>query len=784
MAGTRVRVRVNPWLVLAACAVLLPVPAAAEETQPPKPKATKKARKTGVSMDELVVTARRRPEFLQDTPISLTAFPSDEIDKRGFSRIEEIGLVTPNLQYNSAGGTTDSGKIQIRSIGVSDPVETNDPGVGFYVDDVYLGRAQGQLIPVLDVERIEVLRGPQGTLYGRNTVGGAIKIVSQQPTDELEGSAKVRIGNYNNIETRGILNVPIQSEIAAMRIGFATVTRDGYTENELLDKDTDDRRLWAGRAQFVLNPTQNVQWRLAGDQTRAHSRGRGAQCRYRADALANSSSTFIQANLGMAIATGQSFVDGCNESRNGDDLEYFSNTNSKSNTDTWALNSTLEWETDLFTAKSITGWRRQENENLLDFSFVRNTVAQVKQSKDQQDQVSQEFNFTGTLLDDRLTWTTGLYTFYEKVKPGRDMTFAFYPLCSTFNLQAACNQSFTSNLGLTSSAHAAYGQVTYALTDALRLTGGLRRSVEAKEFSQFTFNYLNSMNAPDPALTFQIQQTNRYRAWTPLANVTYDITPSVMVYFSYSRGFKSGGFNGRPNPTLPTTLEPYEQEKLHNFETGFKSVLLNNRLLMNVNLFRGDYDDIQSTVISVDPGTGRLATSVKNNAEAILSGAEVELRAFPVPPLELGIGLGWTDLHFTRTDPQGLIISPITGLQIDNSELRPNNTPPFEGHATAAYTIGGLGVLGDVTLRATWFHQGRISHGPNSSTNDEQKVGLLSGNLTFALPDGLTEIAFWGENLTDQRYINDGINFEDGFAVSTSYFGAPRMFGMEVRRRF
>ena len=779
MAGTGVRVRVSSWLVMAACAALVPV-SVAQGQEPAKPK----TRKTGVSMDELVVTARRRPEFLQDTPISLTAFTGDDIDRRGFSRVEEIGFLTPNLQYNSAGGTTDSGKIQIRSIGVSDPVETNDPGVGFYVDDVYLGRAQGQLIPVLDVERIEVLRGPQGTLYGRNTVGGAIKVVTQQPTDQLEGSARVRYGNYNNIETRGILNVPLQSEVAAMRVGFATVTRDGYTENRLLDKDTDDRKLWAGRVQFVVNPTQNLQLRFAGDQTRAHSRGRGAQCRFRSDALANSSSTFITANVGVGIATGQTFSDACNESRRGDDLEYLSDTNSKSNTDTWALNSTIEWETEAFTAKSITAWRRQENANTLDFSFVRNTVGQVQQAKDQQDQVSQEFNFTGTAFEDALTWTTGLYTFYEKVKSGQDQTFAFYALCSTFNIQAACNQSFTSNLGLSTRAHAAYGQVTYALTDRLRLTGGLRRSVEAKEFSQFTFNYLDNTNAPDPALTFQIQQTNRYRAWTPAANVTFDIDPSVMVYFSYSRGFKSGGFNGRPNPTLPTTLEPYEQEKLHNFETGFKSVLLNNRLLVNVNLFRGDYDDIQSTVISVDPGTGRLATSVKNNAEAILSGAEVEMRAFPVPPLELGIGLGWTDLHFTRTDPQGLIISPITGQQIDNSELRPNNTPPFEGHATAAYTFAGLGVLGDLTARATWFHQGRISHGPNSSTNDEQKVGLLSANIMLALPDGLTEISLWGENLTDQRYLNDGINFEDGFAASIAYFGPPRMFGLEVRRRF
>jgi len=772
MKATGLRVLWSFVYALAVGAVLVPAPASrAQDPKPPQ-------RKTGVSMDELIVTARRRPEFLQDTPISLTAFSADEIEKRGFSRIEEIGLITPNLQYNSAGGTTDAGKIQIRSIGVSDPVETNDPGVGLYVDDVYLGRAQGQLIPVLDIERIEVLRGPQGTLYGRNTVGGAVKIVTQQPTDQLEGSAKVRFGNYNNIETRGMLNIPIRSEIAAMRIGFASVRRDGYTENDLLDKDTDDRRLLAGRVQLVVNPSQNVQLRFAGDQTRAHGRGRGAQCRFRPDAISASSGTFAIANgvLGFQAA--------CDASRRGNDLDYLSPIDSKNNTDTWSLTSTLDWENDLFTAKSITAWRRQENANNLDFSFTGVNIGNVLQSKDQQDQVSQEFNFTGTLLDDRLTWTTGLYAFYEKVKPGTDRTFAVFPLCTLTGLQVACNQSFTSNLSLQTVASAAYGQVTYAVNDALRVTAGLRRSLERKQFSQFTFNYLDAVQTPDPALTFSIDQSNRFDAWTPLANVTYDVSESVMVYLSYSRGFKSGGFNGRPNPTLPTTLEPYEQEKLHNFETGFKSVLLSNRLLANVNLFRGVYDDIQSTVISVDPGSGRLATSVRNNAEAILRGAEVELRAFPVPPLELGLGLGFTDLHFVKTDPSGMIISPITGLQIDNSDLRPNNTPPFEGHVSAAYTFGGLGPLGDVTMRATWFHQGRISHGPNSDTNDEDKVGLLSGSIWLALPDGKTEIVLWGENLTDQRYLNDGINFEDGFAASLAFFGPPRMFGVEIRRRF
>ena len=747
-----------------------------QQTAPGKPA---KKRSAGVGMDQLTVTARRRPEYLQETPVSITAFTELDLEQGGFTRIDDIGRFTPNVSFSQNGGTQENGRAIIRGIGTSDPQETRDPGVGVYIDDVYIARSQGMLLPVLDIERIEVLRGPQGTLYGRNTIGGAVKVVTRAPSEELEGFLQLRAGNFNLLETKGILNIPLRSEVAAMRVGFTSTTREGYTDNQLTGEETDNRRLLAGRWELRVNPSPDIEARFNFEQTRAHNKGRGGECRYRADAFA-ARPTGPLIPLENAIFN---FQTNCNATRSdGDEFEYMSVTEADSDSDTMGLNTTLEWETEAFNAKSISAWRRIETQNFLDFTFAATNIGQSKAETDQQDQISQEFNITGNPFGDAFTWTGGLYWFYEKLKPGRDMTDVAFNLCQAFNVALACNQSFTQNLGIRTDAFAVYTQGTFEATERLSFTAGIRRSVERKEFSQFTFNYMDNARTVNPASVLDIQQSNRFDAWTPLFTTSFQATPDVMIFGTYSRGFKSGGFNGRPRADVAPTLQPFDQEKLDNFELGFKSALLDNRLFANVTLYRSEFNDIQQTVLSSDPNTGGLAASVQNAAEAIIQGVEFEMRANFVQNLDLKLGIGIARAQFTELDEDQPVINPITNMPVDNSSLRLNNTPAANGSVTATYLIP-LG-FGDLSTRASWYHRGRVTYGPTSRTLDESKVGVLSSRITLALADGKTEFSLWGDNLLDRRYLNDGLNFEDGFAASLGYYAAPRMFGVEVRRRF
>jgi len=732
------------------------------------------------AVEEVTVTARRRAEDIQDTPISITALTEKDLAERGLSRLDDIARYTPNLQFEQAAGSQNSARVQIRGVGTNDPISTRDAGVGVYIDDVYVARAQGLLLPLLDIERVEVLRGPQGTLYGRNTIGGAVKVVTRKPSDELEGAAFVRLGNFDALETQGVLNLPLVPGRVAARVSLATALRDGFSENEQIDQETDDRQLLAGRAQLRVLASEQLELLFAAEQSRAHTAGRGGKCRFRPDAVAARDPNGV-------VAAASNFLgadDACNASRMLDPHEFLSPVNGHIKNDTWGLTGTATFETSAFTAKSISAWRRQESGGAYDISFSPVPIGQARAKMGQQDQVSQELQLTGLALDSRLVWTSGLYFFYEKTTPSRTDVLVVFDLCR--NAPVFCSLSFNSNLGTRVAASAAYGQATYSLSDRLRLTAGLRRSLEAKQFQQFSFKFADAaLNpSPNPADTLQIKLTDRFRAWTPHLNASFDLTPNAMLFATYSKGFKSGGFNGRPAANSPETLEPFSQERLHSFELGVKTTWPEHALRANATLFHGDYKDIQQTILSSDIRSGAFAARVENAAEATLRGAEIELEALPYEGLALHAGIGLIDAAYRDLEFSRPVNDPITGAPLDNSEVDFFNTPTFTGTFGASYTLPALERIGSLSLQAFWRHQTRVTFGPTSSTLEQGAYGLLSLRTALALPDGRTELALWVENALDRRYLNDGVNFEDGFASSLAFYGAPRTFGLEIRRRF
>ena len=797
----------------------------AQEPAAPKP-ATAKQRRAGEGLEQIIVSARKREESLQEAPLSVAAFSATAMRNGDIMRVDDLTRFTPNLKLEQSSGLQNAASVLIRGVGSADVIGTRDNSVGIYVDGVYLSRAQGQLVGLSDIQRVEVLRGPQGTLFGRNTIGGAINIITQKPGDDFAADTSVRAGNLDLFQTRGSVNIPLVQEKAAALFSFESTSREGYTKNRLIGQDTDDRRSLGFRAALRLNPTEALEVLLTGAQSRSHQAGRGGECRYNPASLAGAPVVQIEQLSGFQL------VQECLANEANDEFTYNSPLRTKDNLDTTGVTSQITYEVSSITLKSLTSWQRQDSDGLVDLTFSNvtgpgtsngNTTAFgfLDFAEDENDQVSQEFNLNGEALDGRLNYTAGLYGFYEKSTPSLSGQFVGFNLCQAdpntlvfpaaleaalkpmfaglgqdpnqplapvFKQAVVCNGSFTQRTPRASTrAYAGYGQVTYDLSPALHFTGGLRYSRERKEFSFKQSNFLN------PAVQFDAfaaapvgSQAERFDKWTPLANLTYDLSESSIVYASYTRGFKSGGFNGRPVAAVPATLLPFDQEVLDSYEIGYKSTAFDNRLQTNIAVFYGDLDDIQRTILSAGGG-GQFAARAANAGEAVIRGAEIELRAAPMSGLELRIGLGFTDAEYRDFDDltRGPLVNGVqTSVPFNRRNEEFFNTPNFTGSFSAAYTWYGLAGLGDLTTRVNWYHQNEVNYAPTTETLRQGTYGLLGGQIFLMLADGKTEIGVFGDNLLDRRYLNGGASFEDGFALGNAYFGAPRTYGVEVRRRF
>ena len=805
-------------LIIAALLVLGPgltLPAGAQEAgeQP----AAVQERPTAI--EEIVVTARKRSERLQEVPVAITALNSSELEFRDFRRADEISNMVPNLVFDPAIGDSASARIYIRGVGNGDPSITDESGVGVYYDGIYMARAQGVLLTLSDVERVEVLRGPQGTLYGKNTIGGAINIITQKPNfDGFSGRASVRIGNNDTIESRLSLNIPLIDERAAMRLALATATSDGFTENKLAgSSDWSDNKLLGGRMSLRLIPTENTELLLTGERTREHRKPSGGECRPVSTPSALGSLWELVSAF-SAIDDDPtnllpSFVAACSESSRRDELDFNSDVGGAGDElDTYGTSATFTWDlSETLTLKSIASWRRQELRGDIEFDFTELQLGTQFREPQQQDQISAELQLNGQALDDRLDFTTGLYWFREKADKaettliataiGASLPLALFPdpaldprfallsfltagqtvsgiplnlfLLSPFSVILPDASDFRSTKTANLS-YAAYAQATYDVTDRLSLTGGMRFTHERREMDAFSrLIFTGGVRIPKQKVS------DRFDAWTPMASVSYRLTDDLMGYASWSRGFKSGGFNGRA--TGGAELESYDPEEIESWEVGLKSSLFDRRLQLNFAAFYSDYEDIQTTVTGVDPDNLAIFTAVIENAsEATVKGLELEAVAQPMPGLHLTASFGLLDAEYDEWKD----IDPTTGAVIDKSDLDFAGGPNFTMNLAARYTFAFL-KLGTMNARAEWAHAGsRFNDPENQDGLFAGKTGLLSARIALELNDGQTEIAIFGKNLLDRRYLANGINFEDIAGFVAGYYGPERTYGIEVRRDF
>lgn len=753
--------------------------------------------------DEIIVTARRREETLQDVPVSMTAFTNKALENRGITNLETINNFTPNLELTNGrpdgGGST--AQIYIRGVGQSDFLFPNDPGVGLYVDDVYLARSVGGMLGLVDVDRVEVLRGPQGTLYGKNTIGGAVKIVTTKPQiGEFSGKLKATYGSFDRFDFVGAVNIPLGKTLAA-RLEAAKFERDGYVTRLFDGADLGNEDKEIIRADLFFQPHENFTLRLTGDVQ--SQRQNGAPGNLLAIVPSTAAAVPIPGVIDP-VTNQQDFVDGTGLIEGlynpvvvpviapGLGLPVNTAFDSRWLTDDSRLSNgtdPVRDDNDIW-GMSLTGdWAVSENLNVKSISAYRKVQATLGRDGDhsplpivstydffEQEQFSEELQLSGQSIGDRLNWLVGAHYFHEEAADNNSVKLISGTLqVIGFELDLIPKNQIEVN------SYAAFVNGDFDITDRLSVTGGVRYTYEKKvlqrdhRLTQTGFIITRREEGlPDMGEFSPIGPPleQDWDAFSPKAGVNFEASDDVLLYFSYARGFKSGGWS--PRPQTGTENVPFDQEFLGSLEVGAKTQFFGQRMTANFSAFYNTYKDIQITTVGTDPGgSGQLVFSVFNAGESEIYGFELEVAAQPTDNIDLNVGIGYLHNEYTELDPG-------TGIQPDASLP---DAPELTFNASGQYTVP-LMSLGEVSVRGGVAYKDKtFKDAFNTQPLTQDGYWLVDASLAFETNDGSWRVALVGSNLTDEVYITNGVNAE-AFGYFEGYYGRPREIALTLTHRF
>jgi iron complex outermembrane receptor protein len=741
----------------AAAAVMSVAPASAQQAPPVMAPAA------AGSLEEVLVTARRREESMQEVPIAVSVFSAEELRMLQAEDLAGLQGTVPNMNLVQGRGSANSANIYIRGIGQPDALQTFDPGVGVYLDDVFVARIQGALFNLYDVQRVEVLRGPQGTLYGKNTIAGAIRLISKKPPEELAGQAELSYGDYNLFSAKGYLGGRVTDSFGASIAGVY-VTRDGVTEDPATGREYNDIDTAGGRVILEWDPTENLNVNLAADYTRSRN----------ALNLGRPEAALIQVNLAPGVppkvlqpAPTKPYDFKVATSFTGNEGQQMDN---------WGTALTVGWElSDAWLLKSITAYRSLEPDNYVDIDASIYELGDVFVGVNQ-DQTSQEFQLLYT--SDRLEAVFGLYYFGEDITSDQtawaDSFLAYGPLPISFTRTVADD--------LNTDSYAAFAQGTWKFNDRFSGTLGLRYTDESKDYFRTTSTFFG---APFQALnsTFEYKDDNSWTAWTPSFALDYKLTDETLLYASAAEGFKSGGFNGRAN--TPGETGSYDPEYVWTYEIGAKNTLSGGRLRLNVDAFYSDYTDFQarvSEVINPDAPIPTFSFPVLNAGALDIYGAELELMWVPIDELNLQAQVGY--LHADYREFTASTVVAGKPVEIDRSDDEPPFSPEWTVRLGVAYTFnlaeyGGLTLSSDVLYRTKqWLSV------DNRDVLTQDSYALLNALLSWASASSNWYASAGVKNVTDEVYKVDAQEFSSVGNIQTAYYGDPRTWQVIVGYRF
>lgn len=687
----------------------------------------------------ITVTARKREESLQEVPVAVSVITGELLDDRGAADIAELQADVPNLSIYPGRNQSTTLTAFMRGIGQADPLWGVDPGVGLYLDDVYVARPQGALLDVYDVERIEVLRGPQGTLYGKNTIGGAIKYISREIRDEPEGRLSITPGEFSNLDVKASIAGPIVAGKLRGKIAFASLQHDGYGTNLFQNRDVSDKDTTAYRLGLDWLPADNVIVKFAYDRTEDSAEPKGL--------------TRLEPNPFCPLFLGAPCPPEANlfDTRSG--LEPLNGTDSE------GYSMTIRWDiNDDWTFKSITAHRESDSFNNIDFDTTPAPITDVEATYfDEQD--SQEFQ----LLYDgggAFSGVFGLY-YFDGFAGGLVRNNFLGAIFGTTDGDTK-TESF-----------AVFGDGSYAINDRLTFNFGLRFTEEEKTGRAFNAGYSDDTFTTITAVTADYNQSETFSSVSPKLGLDYQFTDEVMGYVSVSRGFKSGGFNVRAQATVfPESALPFEDEELTVGEVGIKSVLGGGSLILNTALFYGDYTDIQvSTFTSYDSdGDGAddaFFGNFLNAGDATISGLELEWDW--ASPTATWFGLSG-NLSFLDTDEEFLDLDGRLGA--DTQVI--TNAPELTGALNANFDFPAWGGLITGSVGVAYRDDSTLTNEGNGVEPIVQpSFDLWNAWISWLSSDAKWRISINGKNLTDEEYLTNGYNIPVLGLLQGSY-GTPR----------
>ncbi|MGY6517760.1 MAG: TonB-dependent receptor [Lysobacteraceae bacterium] len=697
---------------------------------------------TGASatrLDAIAVTARRREETLQDVPVAVTAFTPETLDSLNINDLGDLGAQVPNLTVYAARGSNSTITAYIRGVGQADPLWGVDPGVGIYLDDVYVARPQGALLDVFDVAGVEVLRGPQGTLYGKNTIGGAIKYISSPLPQTLQGHGRLTLGNYNQRDFHGAIGGPLNDVVRA-RVAVASLNRDGFGTNLSTGEDVSDKNVFATRAQIGLFPNDQFDLQLSADFMDDRSGVRGAQ--------------MLAPN---PFAPGLDPLDSRYDVRNGMPNINDTRMSGASLTANWYPGSAWQF-------KSITAWRESDTETNIDFDTLPNVIADVKAFYSDR-QLSQEFQAS---YDAGGAHRGVIGLFWFDGRAGGQVRNNF------FNLLFGDTQGEVETESL-----AVYGDWIFDLGERFSLNAGLRWTEETKRADVFNQGYSDATYTTPISVVADFRDSLTISNVSPKLSLDYRATDDILLYGLVSRGFKSGGFNIRAQTVaVPRSAEPFKDEKVDSFEVGAKMAFADNRAFVNLAYFHNRYQDIQLSIFTAFDSNGdgvedAFFGDFTNAGKGTVQGVELEYQLLPTDRWSITGHLAWLDTRYDEYITAGVDVA---------DQQRFTNAPEFSGAVNLEHRIP-VRNNGEVRLRGTYSYQSSVIPTTDLSPDIAQSgYGLLGAGIHYDT-GGAWSFALQGSNLTDKSYRTTGYNIP-ALGVLTGFYGPPRQYSLSARYRF
>lgn len=724
------------------------------------------------TLETLTVTARRVTENVQDSPLAVTVFSGHELDERNYIDISNLAQETPNLTLQKAGKTgAVSDAVYIRGLGQADSSPLSDPAVGVYVDGVYMARNVGNVVRLGDIQSIEVLRGPQGTLFGKNTIGGALNITLNKPSTGFDSSAELTIGSFSQYGAKAMLNAPISDNLF-FRASVLGNTQDGYiTLINYPGHELGDDHTALGRAQLLWQASSKLSFTLGFDAAATYTSGNPA---YLTGVYPNAliptiyNQQFSGNPASCATAAGQAsnpvcFGAGTVPANPRVSREVFFGVNGerigpRASDSQWGVNLLANWDiANEIALKSITSYRDQRDESQENLGYFEYLFFEGTKAPDTSRQFSQELQLTGKALDDKLSWVAGAY--YSREDVG-SVNLALTPLAVILPFNSYPVYSITHFNGRTTN-YAGFGQATYSPLDWLHVTGGARWTEEKKD--------INALVTPStlPLLYGHLKTTKV----TPLGTVMADLSSNVHAYFSYSEGFRSGGFPARLAGNI-TALPTFGPENITTYEVGLKSEWFDRRLRANLAAFTGNYNDIQESGTNT---TLNLPTVI-NAGSARIRGTEAELEAVATRGLTLSGSVAYLDDKLTSINPT----ANDGGVPITLADELPF-APRWKVSTAATYTYP-LADGRELVARIDGDYTTRIIFSIGNQLHAQQgTVGLLNASLTYRLSGGHLEFVVGGRNLADRFYFTNGFQDQRINGVATNTIGQPRTAYATVR---